>query len=55
MKATKEQENKLTLAIEKAIDNYIEAGCKDFFLTSENYDFGYEVKLSIRKNKKLKR
>ena len=46
---SKTKENELALAIQDAIDAYCEADCKDFFMTEQKYDFGYEVKLSIKK------
>ena len=48
-KVSKQKENDLALAIQDAIDEYCEAGCKDFLLTEQNYDLGYEIKLSIKK------
>ena len=51
IKVSKQQENELALAIQRAIDAYCEAGCKNFFMTDENYELGYEVKLSIKKVK----
>ena len=48
-KELKQKENELALVIQNAIDGYCEAGCKNFFLTEQKYDLGYEVKLSIKK------
>jgi len=48
-KVSKQKENDLALAIQDAIDEYCEAGCKDFLMTEQKYDLGYEVKLSIKK------
>ena len=48
-KVSKQKENDLALAIQDAIDAYCEAGCKDFLMTEQKYDLGYEVKLSIKK------
>ena len=48
-KELKQKENELALVIQNAIDDYCEAGCKNFFLTEQKYDLGYEVKLSIKK------
>jgi len=50
-KVLRKQESELALAIQHAIDAYCEAGCKDFFLTEQKYDLGYEIKLSIKKVK----
>lgn len=50
-KALKQKENDLALAIQDAIDAYCEAGCKDFLVTEQKYDLGYEVKLQIKKVK----
>lgn len=51
MKPTKQQENELAITIEDAIDAYCKAGCKNFFVTMQKYDLGYEIKLSIKKKK----
>ena len=48
-KVSKQKENDLALVIQNAIDAYCEAGCKDFLMTEQKYDLGYEVKLSIKK------
>lgn len=50
-KVSKQKENDLALAIQDAIDTYCEAGCKDFLITEQKYDLGYEIKLSIKKRK----
>ena len=50
-KVSKQKENDLALVIQDAIDAYCEAGCKDFFMTAQKYDLGYEIKLSIKKVK----
>ena len=47
----KDKENELFLAIEHAIDAYIEFGGKDLFETRECYEHGYEIKISIKKTK----
>ena len=41
--------NELFLAIEHAIDAYIEAGGKNLAESRINYEHGYEIKLSIKK------
>ena len=48
-KVSKQKENDLALVIQDAIDAYCEAGCKDFFMTAQRYDLGYDIKLSIKK------
>ena len=50
-KVSKQKENDLALAIQDAIDEYCECGCNNLFITDQNYDIGYEVKLSIKKVK----
>lgn len=47
----KEKEDKLFLDIEHAIDAYIENGGKDLLETRVNYEYGYDIKLSIKKIK----
>ena len=47
----KENEDKLFLDIEHAIDAYIENKCKDLLETRISYEHGYEIKLSIKKIK----
>lgn len=43
------KKNELFLAIEHAIDAYIEFGGTNLFETRQDFEHGYEVKLSIRK------
>ena len=45
----KDTEYELFLAIEHAIDAYIEFGGKCWLETRQDLEHGYEVKLSIRK------
>lgn len=51
-KERKQKEDELFLAIEHAIDNYIEFGGKDLTITREDYEHGYNVKLKIEKENK---
>ena len=44
-----QREDDLFLAIEHAIDDYIEFGGKDLTITREDYEYGYNVKLKIEK------
>lgn len=48
-KESKQKENDLALAIQDAIDAYCGEDCKNFLMTEQKYDLGYEVKLSIKK------
>ena len=49
IKVSKQKENDLALAIQDAIDEYCECGCNNLFITAQNYDLGYAIKLSIKK------
>jgi len=48
-KERKAKEDDLFLAIEHAIDDYIEFGGKDLTITREDYGHRYNVKLKIEK------
>ena len=49
IKERKQKEDELFLAIEHAIDDYIEFGGKELVIAREDYEYGYNVKLKIEK------
>ncbi len=49
IKERKQKEDELFLAIEHAIDDYIEFGGKELVCAREDYENGYSVKLKIEK------
>ena len=49
MNIKEKKEDELFLAIEHAIDDYIEFGSKELVITREDYEYGYNVKLKIEK------